>query len=831
MTDIVGRGVIELEADPSRLRRAMIEATAEAKKSGAGVESAFGKQAAAGMKQAETQARSLRGTLSGMGGDLKKGILGGLGLGAGFGAALAIQKGMQMARDAIVGTINAAATLDDSMTKSLAIMGDVSDVMRTDMTNAAREVAKATTFSASQAADAYFYLASAGLDAAASLKAMPLVAKFAQAGNFDLALATDLLTDAQSALGLTIRDDVVKNMENMNKVSDVLVKANTLANATVQQFSESLTNKGAAALRLVNKEIEEGVAVLAAWADQGVKGAEAGTRLDIVLRDLANAAIKNEAEFAAFGISVFDAAGAVRPIADIIADMEAAFDGLSTKQIRAGLTTLGFQSKTVSATASLLGTSGAIRTYQSALEAAGGTTQTVADKQLESLKAQATLLDNALVDLSISAGQKLTPVLKDLAVAAREDLLPALEDLGATIEDIAFLRLGRLLGDEFDGVLPQIKEMGDRFGAAEDEAVALANTLTHHLLANVDEFGKAIDRAGRNERFLQALAIAFTNNRYQAELAARAGADLARSNELITLSEEEAAAAAEGLQKDLEALAGSGFKDVKESANETRKALREAFRTPDSMKALIKQEKELMAARRRAIRLKDEDAYAIAQVALAENRAQQAHAKGVRQEINDIRRKRRERREAAAAEREASKAARADFVKEQVALGKTTEQARKLWRQTQRDHGIDIPVDTAGIDRAIGKLDTLAAKMGIGSGSLASLIIGGGGGKSGFPADAGRRASGGPLVPGTAYLYGENGPEIGVATQPGYMLDSRKTMRLLAGQSGGGIGGSTYTFIISVNAGAFLGRPMDAERLASQLAPTLGRELQRIGAR
>jgi hypothetical protein len=81
------------------------------------------------------------------------------------------------------------------------------------------------------------------LDAEASIAALPRVAQFAQAGMFDMSRATDLLTDAQSALGLTIRDDAVKNMENMIKVSDVLVRANTLSNATVEQFSTSLTTK------------------------------------------------------------------------------------------------------------------------------------------------------------------------------------------------------------------------------------------------------------------------------------------------------------------------------------------------------------------------------------------------------------------------------------------------------------------------------------------------------------------------------------------------------------------------------------------------------------
>jgi TP901 family phage tail tape measure protein len=127
-------------------------------------------------------------------------------------------------------------------------MGDLTKTMEKDMSDAAREVAKVTTFSAEQAAESFFFLASAGLDAEASIAALPRVAQFAQAGMFDMSRATDLLTDAQSALGLTIRDDAVKNMENMIKVSDVLVRANTLSNATVEQFSTSLTTKAGPAL-------------------------------------------------------------------------------------------------------------------------------------------------------------------------------------------------------------------------------------------------------------------------------------------------------------------------------------------------------------------------------------------------------------------------------------------------------------------------------------------------------------------------------------------------------------------------------------------------------
>ena len=139
-----------------------------------------------------------------------------------------------------VKSVQEFAKFDAALTKSQAIMGDLTKTMEKDMSDAAREVAKVTTFSAEEAAESFFFLASAGLDAEASIAALPRVAQFAQAGMFDMSLATDLLTDAQSALGLTIRDDAVKNMENMIKVSDVLVRANTLSNATVELSSQNM---------------------------------------------------------------------------------------------------------------------------------------------------------------------------------------------------------------------------------------------------------------------------------------------------------------------------------------------------------------------------------------------------------------------------------------------------------------------------------------------------------------------------------------------------------------------------------------------------------------
>lgn len=307
----------------------------------------------------------------------------------------------------------AFSDFDSAMTKSLAIMGDVSDQLRNEMSMAARQMAKETTFSATQAAESYFFLASAGMDAEQSIAALPAVARFAQAGMFDMARATDLATDAQSALGLAAQDPI-ENLQNLVRITDVLVGANTLANASVEQFGEALTNKAGAAMRQLNIEVESGVAVLAAWADQGVKGVQAGERFNIVSRDLQTAFRNNREEFERYNIAVFDADENFRNMADIIRDLEDALGDMSVQQQGTTLSLLGFQDRSVAAIRSLLGFSEQIRDYEAALRDAGGITEEVANKQLQTFSAQMALTRSEVQDIFITIGEGLVPVLQSL---------------------------------------------------------------------------------------------------------------------------------------------------------------------------------------------------------------------------------------------------------------------------------------------------------------------------------------------------------------------------------------------------------------------------------
>tara|TARA_R110002020_G_scaffold235005_1_gene447163 strand:- start:1221 stop:3620 length:2400 start_codon:yes stop_codon:yes gene_type:complete len=345
--------------------------------------------------------------LNGLGGSADKsgrmmGKLATAGKVAGIALGVALVKGMTKATQEFI-------AFNDKMVQSLAIM-DTTVEQQKAMEAQAIAVSRETRIGAEQSAEAFFFLASAGLNAEQSISALPQVAKFAQAGMFDMATATDLATDAQSALGLTV-SGAEQNLQNLTRVTDVLVKANTLANASVQQFSEALTNKAGSALKVTGKSIEEGVAVLSAFADRGVKGAEAGEKLNQLLRDIPRATAKNTAEFEKLGLQMFDNEGKLKNVADLVENLDSVLAPMSDELKASTLDQLGLNRGVADAVKILSGASDQIRDYESALSDSGGTTAEVAEKQMGSLKAQIDLMNNAFSELGILIGDTIAPAL------------------------------------------------------------------------------------------------------------------------------------------------------------------------------------------------------------------------------------------------------------------------------------------------------------------------------------------------------------------------------------------------------------------------------------
>ena len=365
-------------------------------------------------KNARAASTQTKGLTTGFGRMAKSAGKGALAL-AGVGGATAVVSKM----------FSNARGFDRALTRSVAIQG-ASVEQSERMRKAALEVSKTTQFSAQEAAESFYFLASAGLTVEEQLDSIGTVARFAQAGAFDMATATDLLTDAQSAMGMSA-GSAAEKLANLKLMGDTLVAAETLANASTMQFSEAMTNGAAVAARTYGVSLAETVATLAVFADQGAKGSEAGTKFAIVLRDLTTKSIKQKEAFQAAGVEIFDQQGKFLGISNAIKELTERLRGLSDAQAKTALMELGFSDKSVGAIQMLIGTTDQLQSFIDTLGNVGGTMNRVAGESVTELDKTMGALNEQFERFSQFV---VTPAIKHV-------LTPAVKGASTFAEDVA----------------------------------------------------------------------------------------------------------------------------------------------------------------------------------------------------------------------------------------------------------------------------------------------------------------------------------------------------------------------------------------------------------
>lgn len=343
------------------------------------------------------------------------------------------------------------AKMDNAITQSASIMSkDVErmgfDNLREELNKTAEQLSLEMPQSAEELGRSFYYLASAGFNAEESIGALPIVSKFATAGMFDMAKATDLVTDAQSALG-TNSGNYLETMAEMERLAGNLVEANTLANASVEQFSVALTSKAATSMRMFNIEQEAGLAVLAAYADQGIKAELAGTAYDRVLRLLSKSALENKEAHEAFGLSVFDSEGNMRSMVDIISDLETGFQGLSMEEKVATLAALGFEARVQQSIFPLIGMSEQMREYEEVMVSMSNTLDEVSERQMKSFGNQLRIVRNHITLVARDVGRLLVPGFLRITEALKSGALYWMElDDSTKMTIINFAKLAAVTG-------------------------------------------------------------------------------------------------------------------------------------------------------------------------------------------------------------------------------------------------------------------------------------------------------------------------------------------------------------------------------------------------
>ncbi len=294
--------------------------------------------------------------------------------------------------------IKVGSGFEASMSQVAATMGITSATAEFEtLSAAAKEMGESTKFSASQAGEALNYLALAGYDAGKAVSALPTVLNVAAAGGMELAAASDMITDAMSALGL--------ETSQMADFSDKLAVTAQKSNTSVSQLGEAILTVGGTA-KMLSGGVTEMNTALGILADNGIKGSEGGTALRNVILSLSAPTDTAAAALDSLGVTAFDASGAMRPLEDTFADLNAALSSLSDQERTAVLNEI-FNKVDLKSVNALLGTSSErfdeLSGYIS--DCAGAAAQMAATMD-DNLKGDLTIMQSALEGLGIAAYEK-----------------------------------------------------------------------------------------------------------------------------------------------------------------------------------------------------------------------------------------------------------------------------------------------------------------------------------------------------------------------------------------------------------------------------------------
>lgn len=348
-------------------------------------------------------------------------------------------------------SVDTGMTFDSAMSQVAATMGTTTDAIG-NLRDFAIDMGSKTAFSATEAAEALNYMALAGYDDMEIMSALPNVLNLAAAGNFSLASASDMVTDAQSALGLTMDETTI--------LVDQMAKASSKSNTSVSQLGDAILTVGGTARDLAGGTTELN-AVLGVLADNGVKGAEGGTALRNVILSLGAPTDKAAKALNAMNIEVYDAQGNMRPLPEIFGNLNSQLSTMTQGERTQVLNDI-FNKVDLKSVNALMNTN--VERWQeltAEIDNSRGAAEKMAETQLDNLAGDITLFKSALEGAQVVVSDQMTPTLRDFVqfgTKAISTLSTAFKDGGLSG---AMEALGTILSEGLNMVIDKLPEMVD----------------------------------------------------------------------------------------------------------------------------------------------------------------------------------------------------------------------------------------------------------------------------------------------------------------------------------------------------------------------------------
>lgn len=298
------------------------------------------------------------------------------------------------------------------MSKVSAISGATGDDLQA-LEDKAKQLGIDTKFSATEAGQAFEYMAMAGWKTEQMLNSVAGIMDLAAASGEDLASVSDIVTDAMTAFGLSA--------DQSTHFADVLAKASSNANTNVGLMGETFKYVAPVA-GAMGFNIEDTATAIGLMANAGIKGSQAGTALRAMLSRLAKPTDEVEAAMIKLGLSITNSDGSMRELDEIMADLRKGFDGLTEAEQTEIAAKLAGQ-EAMSGLLAIVNTSEAeYDKLTTAIYSADGAAKQMADTMANNLQGQFTLLKSSAEGFGLALYDKIQQPLTDMVSWAVDGL-------------------------------------------------------------------------------------------------------------------------------------------------------------------------------------------------------------------------------------------------------------------------------------------------------------------------------------------------------------------------------------------------------------------------
>lgn len=359
--------------------------------------------------------------------------------------------------------VKVGSTFEASMSQVAATMGMTADEANYSneqyalLANTAKEMGAATKFSASESAEALNYMALAGYSAEQACTALPTVLNLASSGGMELAAASDMITDSMSALGIEA------TQTNLTEFGDKLAKTAQKSNTSVAELGEAVLTVGGTAKTLAGGTTELNT-LLGVIADNGVKGAEGGTALRNIMLSLQAPTDTAAKKMKSLGLEVYDAEGKMRPMNNILNDLNDSMGSMTDQQKQDVISTIFNKNDLKSVNALLANSGDRFDELSGMIDDSAGAMANMAETMNDNLTGRVTEFKSAMEGAGIAIYEALgSSNMKDLVKEASgwiTELTKATEAGGLTgLTDAAGGVLAKVIVKTSE-MLPQLIDLG-----------------------------------------------------------------------------------------------------------------------------------------------------------------------------------------------------------------------------------------------------------------------------------------------------------------------------------------------------------------------------------